>query len=79
VKSQSRAPQMTARAGFAVSGTSHGMVPSNRRALEVDLRRTGGPIVQGGGEVWQARPPAAHLSVYSWQELALGDRVKQTP
>src|SRR4051812_5914908 len=28
------------------------MVPSNRRTLEVDLRRTGGPIVQDGGEVF---------------------------
>jgi hypothetical protein len=33
------------------------LLGSNRRALEVDLRRTGGPIVQDGGEVSAGGPP----------------------
>jgi hypothetical protein len=47
------------------------MVPSNRRALEVDLRRTGGPIVQDGGEVLAGPTSRGTFVRVHRQEMAL--------
>jgi hypothetical protein len=72
VKSQSRAPQMTARAGFAVSGID---LPPDGSVERTGTRRR----ISGGradrsfrAAVKFGRPaPTAHLSMYTWQEMAL--------
>ena len=51
--------------GLAVSGIE---LPRDGSVEQTDTESRfwgmAGPLVQGGGEVWQARAPSAHLSMY---------------
>ena len=80
MKSESRAPQMTVRAGFAVSGIDlHGMVPSNRRILEVDSGGRADRSFRAAVKFGRPELPQHICPCTLARDGTFGDRVKQTP